>query len=483
MPVEPKKAAACIIYGPQGEILMGCRNTSLRFMPGHHVFPGGRVDETEGADHVVAFDTLTDALFVKAAAREAFEETGLLLTSGTPPETELLRSARRDLLENRTTFDRILAEFDLTVNAADFEPAGAWVTPPASPIRFDTRYFLYRYDRNRHEELIVGELTALDWLTPHEARRRWHLGEIKLSTPVAYTLHHMSSSSYPEFLNLLRRPINRNANTRNRYELRRGIHSVPLATRTIPPATKTNCLLVGEEELLVFDPGSDHPDELAHLKSQLDHLLELGSSVLAIVLTHSHIDHIAGVEFVQEHYGAPLWAHERTDEQIELTVDRHIVDDEVITLPGDPGWRLRALHTPGHDPGHLSFYEESTRTLICGDMIANPGTIVVSEAYGGNMNEFLASLERLKTFDEAELIVPAHGAAHSSPVEKLQEHIDHRLWREAKIKDAYERGAATLPDLLAKAYDDVPKEALPLAEHALKSHLTRLGIEAKGAPG
>ena len=86
------------------------------------------------------------------------------------------------------------------------------------------------------------------------------------------------------------------------------------------------------------------------------------------------------------------------------------------------------------------------------------------------------SLERLKTFDDATLIVPAHGLSDPRPVEKLQEHIDHRLWREAKIKEAYEAGAASLDALLAKAYDDVPNEALRLAEHALKAHLTRLGV-------
>ena len=473
--VEPRKAAVCIVSNEAGAVLMGRRNTSLRFMPGHHVFPGGRINKDEGTAHVVDFEDEDAAVAVKAAAREVFEETGLLLTQGPLPERTALRRAREDLLGERVPFNDILREFGLTVNASDFEPAGKWVTPATSPIRFDTRYFLYRHTSGQREELIEGELTTLDWLMPQEARRLWQIGSIKVSTPVACTLRRMTAAPYPDFLDLLRKPPNRRPGLPD-HELRRGIHSVPLVTNTIPPATHTNCLLVGEEELLVIDPGADDPEELAHLQTHMDHMMELGSNIRAVVLTHSHRDHIGGVGFVRERYDVPVWAHERTGAQVDFKIDRYLRDEEVLELPGDPGWRLRALHTPGHDPGHLSFYEESTRTLICGDMIANPGSIVVSEAYGGNMDEFLASLERLKTFDDATLIVPAHGLSDPRPVEKLQEHIDHRLWREAKIKDAYEAGAASLDALLAKAYDDVPNEALPLAEHALKAHLTRLGV-------
>jgi len=473
--VEPRKAVVCIVSNEEGEVLMGRRNLSLRFMPGHHIFPGGRVDDDEGTDHVVEFKDEDEAIAVKAAAREVFEETGLLLTQGPLPEQTALRRAREDLLGGRKSFDDILSEFGLTVNAGNFEPAGKWTTPATSPIRFDTRYFHYRHTDGQREELIEGELIALDWLTPKEARRLWQIGSIKVSTPVACTLRRMTAAPYPEFLDALREPPIRRPGLPDR-ELRRGIHSVPLVTSTIPPATHTNCLLVGEEELLIIDPGADDPEELAHLQTHLDHMMELGSNILAVLLTHSHRDHIGGVGFIRDRYDVPVWAHEQTDAQVDFVVDRHVADDEIIELPGDPGWRLRALHTPGHDPGHLSFYEESTRTLICGDMIANPGTIVVSEAYGGNMDDFLASLERLKTLTEATLIVPAHGLSDPRPVEKLQEHIDHRLWREAKIKDAYEAGATSLDALLAKAYDDVPDEALPLAEHALKAHLTRLGL-------
>lgn len=459
-----------------GSVLMGRRNLALRFMGGHHCFPGGRIDDDEDLERISGYPDDELGRAIKAAAREAFEETGLLLVSGTLPDAELLRKARIELLDEGRPFTDILSEFDLHVNAEDFAPAGAWLTPGQSPIRFDTRYFLAHHPPGQREELIEGELVSLDWFQPHEARKHWHEGTIQIPDPVSVTLHHLAALPHPEYLPLMQRSNDRVPGTPSRFEVRRGITAVALKTATIPPAATTNCLLIGEEEILVFDPGSDDPEELAHLKSEIDHLIALGGRVGAVVLTHSHPDHIAGVDFVTNEYGVPVWAHRVVDSRVDFNIDRHIEDDEVLELPGDPGWRLRALHTPGHDPGHLSFYEETTRTIICGDMIANPGTIVVSEAYGGSMNEFLASLERLMTFEDADLILPAHGMPQGDPVDQLKKHHGHRLWREGKISDAYEAGARTKDALLAAAYDDAPKEALPLAEHAMQSHLTRLGL-------
>ena len=81
---------------------------------------------------------------------------------------------------------------------------------------------------------------------------------------------------------------------------RLGITLVPLKSATIPPATHTNCIIVGEEDLFVIDPGADDAIERAHLNRQLDHLVEIGGRVAAVVLTHSHIDHTAAAEELRE---------------------------------------------------------------------------------------------------------------------------------------------------------------------------------------
>lgn len=461
---------------PAGRILMVRRSPELRFMPGHHAFPGGRIGDTETTEFVIGAENAIRARAVKAAAREVFEETGLLLVEGRDPGIDARRRARQDLLENDAAFDRILGAFGAQIDAQKFEVVANWITPPPGPIRFDTLYFLYQHQNGQEPELIPGELVGLDWLHPTEARRRWHMGEIHVSTPVACTLQPFAARPYPECVPLVQRITLNTKGHPNRFELRRGIHVVPVKTRTIPPATHTNVILIGEDEYLLIDPGSDLPEELESLCDQLDQLAGMGANMRAIVLTHSHPDHVEGVDYVRERYNVPVWAHAATAAQVKFTVDRTIDEGDVIELRGDPGWRVRAMHTPGHDPGHLCFYEETTHTLVSGDMVGNPGTIVVSEAYGGNMDQFLESLQRLSDFPEPKIILPSHGMPIGKSEDIFRKQREHRLWRENKIREAYEAGNTGFKALLAVAYDDAPAAALPLAEHSLRAHLTRLGL-------
>ena len=92
------------------------------------------------------------------------------------------------------------------------------------------------------------------------------------------------------------------------------------------------------------------------------------------------------------------------------------------------------------------------------------------------MAAFMHSLERLLKLD-CQLIIPAHGQPAGNPREFLKGHLDHRLWREAKIKQAHDEGATTFDELLAGAYDDAPPAALVWARHSLDAHLAKLGIE------
>ncbi|MBI3736160.1 NUDIX domain-containing protein, partial [Candidatus Sumerlaeota bacterium] len=142
--VEPKKSAAAIIVSGEKDprVLMVRRNDKLRFMGGHHAFPGGRIDADEGTAHVVGAPDPDDAAAIHALAREIFEETGLLIARGTLPGEAERIEARRKLLENEKGFDGFLARHALALHSEDFLPAGLWITTKGSPIRFHSRYFL-----------------------------------------------------------------------------------------------------------------------------------------------------------------------------------------------------------------------------------------------------------------------------------------------------------------------------------------------------
>jgi glyoxylase-like metal-dependent hydrolase (beta-lactamase superfamily II)/8-oxo-dGTP pyrophosphatase MutT (NUDIX family) len=413
---------------------------------------------------------------LQAVTREVFEETGLLCVRGTLPVREQLQHARRRIIQDDLNFADFLAQHGLSIDADDFQPAGEWLTPSFVPIRFATRYFLYRLRGEQQDELIEGEIVGLDWFAPAEARARWQGGEIRLSTPVAYTLRQLAAVGLPRALAFLTRGTERVPGEHNWFEIRRGITLIPVKSPTISPATHTNCLIVGEAALYVIDPGAGDDEELGHLRRQIDHLIELGGRVEAILLTHSHPDHTCAADQLHDTYGVPIMAHPAVAAQVPFKIDRHLHDDEVLHCGRYPQWRLRCIHTPGHDPGHLCFVEESTKALLAGDMLANPGTIVVSRKYGGDMAAFMQSLAKLLTLD-CKLIIPSHGCPAGRPHEFIRQQLDHRLWREEKIKRAHDEGATTFDQLLARAYDDAPEQALAWARHSLDAHLAKLGIE------
>ena len=222
MPAQPRTAAACVIVrgDAEPEVLLAKRSPALRFMAGHHVFPGGRVHESESVNAVVHATDNDHARAIHAVTREVFEETGLLCVRGTLPSRELTQQARRQAIGEERNFADFLARHGLSIDADDFQPAGEWLTPSFVPIRFATRYFLYHLRGNQSEELLEGEIVGLDWLTPAEARDRWHRGEIRLSTPVAYTLRQLAAVGLPRALPLLARGTERVPGEHNWFEIR-----------------------------------------------------------------------------------------------------------------------------------------------------------------------------------------------------------------------------------------------------------------------
>jgi len=480
--ITPTPSAACIVlHGEEHvEVLLGRRNDAMNFMAGHYVFPGGSIDDSDTADYVDGVRDAEVARAIFATARELFEETGLLCV-GHEVTTPLddLRTLRRALVKEERSFAEILDTLSLRIRGEAFIPAGLWVTPAFSPKRYLTHYFIYRLQGERYDEVFENdpEIVALEWHTPRDARARWHDGNLRISTPIAYVLHHLAAFSVEDALPWMKKTPGHDDEIPNRFELRRGIHLIPLRSPTLPPASHTNCVVIGERELYVFDPGATDETEQRHLLDHLEHLAALGETIAAVVLTHSHIDHIGTVPLLRDTYKVPVFAHALTAKAVGFPVDRLLADGEMLDIAGEPGWQLKCIHTPGHDPGHLCFYEANTRSMLLGDMVANPGTIIVSPDFDGDMDDYLNSLGKLLQEDFS-FAVPAHGMPlwGNNGKEKVEELIRHRLMREDKIKLALERGADNMMALLEQAYDDTPRETWPLAEHQLRAHLVRLGV-------
>lgn len=260
-----------------------------------------------------------------------------------------------------------------------------------------------------------------------------------------------------------------------------GLSMLSLRTPTLPPATHTNAYLVGTGELVLVEPASPYPEELAQAIAWVEARRARGQTLRALVLTHHHPDHVGGAEAMRSHFGVPIWAHDRTAERLSgrLAVDRVLEHGERIELDGPTPMMLEAMHTPGHAPGHLCFYEPASRSLIAGDMVASVGTILV-EAVDGDMQLYLESLRAMAARDAARLL-PAHGLPIDDAAARLAFYIQHRLGREAKVVAALESFAepASLEELVPVAYADTPPYAWPLARLALEAHLIKLAREGR----
>ncbi len=260
-----------------------------------------------------------------------------------------------------------------------------------------------------------------------------------------------------------------------------GIEALPLRTPTLPPATHTQAYLVGRGEFVLVEPASPYEDELARAVAWVEARLARGERLRAILATHHHPDHIGGATALAERLGAPLWAHEATAARLagRVSFARHLEDGELLVLDGDPPLRLRAVHTPGHAPGHLCFLDEDSRALVAGDMVASEGTILV-ETTDGDMAQYLDSLARLDALG-ASVLLPAHGGPIVDAHAKLTGYVAHRLAREAKVLAALRAagGPCSVEALVPAAYADAPQAVWPLAALSAEAHLVKLAREGR----
>lgn len=480
----PKDAAAVILLraatdGENPEVFWVKRSPKLAFLGGFHAFAGGQRDGADGEARVEnCVDKETRAM-ISCAARELFEELSVLVARGAETLTKGQRTSVLDDLESgRMTFPELLRHYGLHLDARDFTFAGRWVTPPFSPRRFDTWFFLVNCPM-KQEPHVTGdaELEAGEWIQAREAVARWRRSEVLLVPPVLHALKTLAGGITDDLVERFLSVPQAHREPVRRIEFRPGFICFPVRTPTKPPATHTNCYIVGAKQFVVIDPASPDEEEQAALNSCIDELLKEGRTLREIILTHLHPDHVGGVGALVKHLGGrtPVAAHQLTAEALNgsIRVDRLIEDEELIELGGEPGLSLRALHTPGHARGHLCFYEEATGALLTGDNIVGLGSVLIDPPEG-NMRDYLRSLERLRTLPHLTVLFGAHGPAIGDPRSKIGEYIAHRLEREAQILAAVRQGASEPKEIVARVYTDVSPKAYAMAERAVLAHLEKL---------
>jgi hydroxyacylglutathione hydrolase len=192
--------------------------------------------------------------------------------------------------------------------------------------------------------------------------------------------------------------------------------------KTLPVGElQANCHIVGCEktkQAAIIDPGDE-------AKRILKAVQELGLTVRYVLLTHAHFDHIAAARQVVEATGASLGLHPddlpllnagggalffglpappTAEPDLRLQAGQEIPVGEL---------RLRVLHTPGHSPGHVTFYEAREGAIFDGDVLFAEG-IGRSDLPGGSYEALMRSINQtLMSLPDETLVYSGHGPVTS----------------------------------------------------------------------
>lgn len=181
----------------------------------------------------------------------------------------------------------------------------------------------------------------------------------------------------------------------------------------------THAYIVGDsasKQAVVIDPVDDAP--LLYKTAQ-----EAGWTIALILATHSHFDHVLASKALKDLTGAPFYIHAEAVPLLETlpqqgrmfglgefpeaaTPDRLLTSEPETLAVG--AIKLETRYTPGHAPGHLSFYLRDANVVFAGDTLF-AGSIGRTDLPGGDIDVLMRSIyEQLLTLPDDTQVLPGH---------------------------------------------------------------------------
>lgn len=179
----------------------------------------------------------------------------------------------------------------------------------------------------------------------------------------------------------------------------------------------TNAYIIGcpaTHKAAIIDPGVDSFDAINELLEKQSFLPE------KILLTHSHWDHIGDAAKCKEHFKIPISIHPEDLPNLEkpgsdhlplmqpippAKADHLLSDGDTLSI-GNTSWKV--IHTPGHSPGGICFYNEENAILISGDTLFQ-GSIGNISFPTSNPDAMWKSLKKLSALPPETQVYPGHG--------------------------------------------------------------------------
>lgn len=183
------------------------------------------------------------------------------------------------------------------------------------------------------------------------------------------------------------------------------------------------------KECAIVDPGMSSPEEEKAIEN---FIADKGLKLTQIINTHLHIDHVAGIPYLREKYGAPILAHEGDkflgqglNQQARMfglnlplgniEISEYIKDGDKIKIGNGT---LEVISVPGHSKGSIALYDREGGYLISGDALFK-GSIGRTDLPGGNYRELIDSIEaQLLSLPDETVVFPGHGPSSTIGEEK-----------------------------------------------------------------
>ena len=211
MSATPKQAATVLLLRdgvPGLEVYLLRRTRGMPFAGGMTAYPGGGVDPRDGDvetawagpspaewAHAFGCDERTARELVCAAVRETFEEAGVLLAGAADggnvvPDVsgEDWEAQRQALLARELSLAELLADRGLALRSDLLRPFAHWITPPAEPRRYDTKFFAAALPVGQEARHVTGEADEVTWLAPSAALAEMSAGTRPMLPPTIHTL-------------------------------------------------------------------------------------------------------------------------------------------------------------------------------------------------------------------------------------------------------------------------------------------------------
>jgi glyoxylase-like metal-dependent hydrolase (beta-lactamase superfamily II) len=231
----------------------------------------------------------------------------------------------------------------------------------------------------------------------------------------------------------------------------------------------TYLLVGGSGSAALIDAGVGALEHLSDLDAAL---VARGADLDTVYVTHAHPDHAGGAAPLAAAHPKAAFAKRPWPDHDGLypVAWRALHDGDTVDAGDDV---LTVLHTPGHSPDHLVFWHQPTRTMMTGDMVVLGSSVMIDWSHGGDLSQYLASLERLLALEPA-VLLPAHGPRIDQPRALLLGYLRHRRLRERQVLDALQAGHVSVQAVGESIYHGLAPALMPAALENVRAHLEKL---------